>query len=313
MSTEPILRRGDRGEPVRNLQRLLANEGYDPGAADGIFGANTEAALEKFQATYGLVVDGIAGPQTWAALTGSGETAQPAAEPADSLQPETEPADTVQPDTATTPTPGGVADWTTVPDGDRMRYVMQLLVDQYGYPVNGAAGIVGNLWAESGVLPNRIEGSSHDTPMRARDFSGTVADFTAEQVMNRNKASGEGPARAGTGLAQWTSANRRRGLFAHQYNGQSLGAAILFDMDAQVDYLDTELRSGYTHVYGVVNDAAVTVADASDEIVYSFEVPGSILENGAKLERTDARVQETFRRRREYSDRALRAYQENQQ
>ena len=41
----------------------------------------------------------------------------------------------------------------------RVLRVMELLVDRYGYPVNGAAGLVGNLIAESGVLPNRIEGS----------------------------------------------------------------------------------------------------------------------------------------------------------
>lgn len=323
MSTEPILRRGDRGESVRSLQRLLADQGYDPGSADGIFGAHTEAALEKFQAANGLDVDGIAGSQTWAALTGSGEavqpgtgiaeTAQPGMGTDETVQPYTETDDTVQPDTAGTATSSEVTDWTAVADDDRMRYVMELLVGRYGYPVTGAAGIVGNLWAESAVLPNRIEGSSHDTPMRARDFAGTTVDFTAEQVKNRNKASGEGPARAGAGLAQWTSTNRRRGLFAHEYNGQTLGADILFDMDAQVDYLDEELRTAYTRAHSVVNDATVTVEDASDEIVYNFEVPGSILDNGTKLARTDPRVQQTFGRRREYSARALRAYQGGQQ
>ena len=58
---------------------------------------------------------------------------------------------------------------TAAPAGEHARVlrVMHLLVHRYGFPVNGAAGIVGNLVAESGVLPNRIEGSRTATPMRA--------------------------------------------------------------------------------------------------------------------------------------------------
>jgi hypothetical protein len=60
----------------------------------------------------------------------------------------------------------------------RMVYVMELLVDTYHYPVNAAAGIVGNLRAESGVLPSRIEGSADATPMRSRNFANVMTDFS---------------------------------------------------------------------------------------------------------------------------------------
>jgi len=36
--------------------------------ADGIFGPKTEAAVKQFQGSHGLVVDGIAGPETLAKL-----------------------------------------------------------------------------------------------------------------------------------------------------------------------------------------------------------------------------------------------------
>lgn len=63
------LRRGCQGEDVAEMQRALISWGHNPGAADGIFGKNTEAAVKGFQKAQGLTVDGVCGPATWAALT----------------------------------------------------------------------------------------------------------------------------------------------------------------------------------------------------------------------------------------------------
>jgi len=65
----PLLRRGSAGDVVMALQRMLAaaaSEGWpSPGAADGDFGPQTEAAVRGFQAWGGVVVDGVVGDQTW--------------------------------------------------------------------------------------------------------------------------------------------------------------------------------------------------------------------------------------------------------
>ncbi len=56
------LRLGDRGQAVVDLQDRLAIP------ADGVYGAQTEAAVIEFQRANGLFDDGIAGRQTLSAL-----------------------------------------------------------------------------------------------------------------------------------------------------------------------------------------------------------------------------------------------------
>ncbi|MDX6475526.1 MAG: hypothetical protein QOH95_1037, partial [Gaiellaceae bacterium] len=67
-SQNPTLKTGATGYQVKRLQRLLAQRGFAPGAADGTFGAATAAAVKKAQKAHALTADGIAGPLTWKAL-----------------------------------------------------------------------------------------------------------------------------------------------------------------------------------------------------------------------------------------------------
>ena len=61
---------GDSSDQVRSLQDLLRNAGYFSRASTGYFGSTTESAVIAFQQDYGLMVDGVAGSQTIAALQG---------------------------------------------------------------------------------------------------------------------------------------------------------------------------------------------------------------------------------------------------
>jgi len=61
-------RLGSSGQEVRTIQEKLVRWGYFDGPADGIYGPNTQQAVRRFQQKNGLQVDGIAGPQTLAAL-----------------------------------------------------------------------------------------------------------------------------------------------------------------------------------------------------------------------------------------------------
>ncbi len=63
-----VIRRGMTGATVRTIQTKLKNWGYYNGAVDGIFGTQTYNAVRFFQQRNGLLVDGIVGKQTAAAL-----------------------------------------------------------------------------------------------------------------------------------------------------------------------------------------------------------------------------------------------------
>ena len=56
------------GDDVLALQQRLLELGYDAGRPNGVFGAQTEAALRNFQRDYGLTVDGMCGAETVRAL-----------------------------------------------------------------------------------------------------------------------------------------------------------------------------------------------------------------------------------------------------
>ena len=62
---EPTLKKGAKGQAVKDLQEALKALGLQPGPIDGVFGKKTEDAVKAFQKLKGLEVDGIVGPITW--------------------------------------------------------------------------------------------------------------------------------------------------------------------------------------------------------------------------------------------------------
>ena len=77
---------GMNGSAVQIVNYMLMDTGYLAGGADGIFGSATEDAVKRFQADYGLDVDGIVGSQTMAALSEASGREAPAEEGVGSYQ-----------------------------------------------------------------------------------------------------------------------------------------------------------------------------------------------------------------------------------
>jgi peptidoglycan hydrolase-like protein with peptidoglycan-binding domain len=57
-----------KGELVRSVQRALTKLGFHSGPTDGVYGPQTAAAVQAFQATKRLLVDGEVGQRTAKAL-----------------------------------------------------------------------------------------------------------------------------------------------------------------------------------------------------------------------------------------------------
>lgn len=66
----PQLEKGDKGNSVKAMQRIIIAEGYSCGSAgaDGNFGDGTARGLAKYQKKKGLTQDGICGEKTWSKM-----------------------------------------------------------------------------------------------------------------------------------------------------------------------------------------------------------------------------------------------------
>jgi peptidoglycan hydrolase-like protein with peptidoglycan-binding domain len=250
-------------------------------------------ALAKWQLTRGLTPDGVLGPRTWRLLRRELETGFPSAPSMEAS------VSGVQQDP-----------WVARSMDERAGYVMQRLVQVYGLTSNGAAGLTGNLVAESGLLPSRIEGRRSGSPLRTKDHCGRWRNFSPQEVMARRPCGRgvdcrgcPGPRLPGVGLAQWSYPSRRAGLFRHAYQGGIRGAAVLFDMDAQLDYLVWELRNRFSRLHRLLRRPGVSLGETTWRVLRDFERPAPIVQNP-----TGAAAQRVFRRRMGKAMRALEVY-----
>ena len=81
--TGSVLKQGHKGKQVKQLQTKLAdkyfypNKGAKNNGIDSYFGADTKDAVQRFQSMNGLAVDGVAGKDTYAKLTGKTASSKP--------------------------------------------------------------------------------------------------------------------------------------------------------------------------------------------------------------------------------------------
>lgn len=86
-SASGALQEGSHGTAVKTLQEQLHKLGFATGKADGTFGPQTKAAVEKFQGKHHLESDGVVGPKTEAALKKALASHAHSTKPSDSFDP----------------------------------------------------------------------------------------------------------------------------------------------------------------------------------------------------------------------------------
>lgn len=135
-------------------------------------------------------------------------------------------------------------------------YFMEKIGNEYG-----VAGLMGNLEAESGLYPDRVEG---DIPYSnaSKTYTANVDDGTISESDFVNDG-------RGYGLAQWTYYTRKQALYDLYKTGDysSIGAIKL-----ACDYLWRELRNDFADVLSTLKTAK-NVRAASDKVLHDFENP----------------------------------------
>ena len=66
--SEPVLRIGSTGLPVRRAQKRMSLVGFDVGGVDARYGPKTHSAVKDLQERFQVTIDGVVGPQTWAII-----------------------------------------------------------------------------------------------------------------------------------------------------------------------------------------------------------------------------------------------------
>lgn len=124
----------------------------------------------------------------------------------------------------------------------------------------GAAGLMGNLNAESALNPKNLQ-NSYEKKLGYTDDSYTAA---VDNGSYKNFVHDS----AGYGLAQWTYWSRKQNMLEFaRAAGKSIG-----DLEMQLDFLFKELTEGYKAVLNALKTAA-TVRAASDSVLLNYERP----------------------------------------
>lgn len=64
----PVLKLGDRGPAVADVQQYLKRTGLYTGAIDGVYGETSQSAVAQFQELADIRIDGVVGIETWKAM-----------------------------------------------------------------------------------------------------------------------------------------------------------------------------------------------------------------------------------------------------
>lgn len=137
--------------------------------------------------------------------------------------------------------------------------IWNFLIDK-GLSKYGVAGLMGNLYAESGLNPTNMQNSYE----KKLDYT----DKTYTEAIDNGTYTGFVKDSVGYGLAQWTFWSRKQNLLNYiKSKGKSIG-----DLEGQLEFLYKELKESYGSVLSSLKSAK-SVKAASDAVLTKFEKP----------------------------------------
>ena len=126
----------------------------------------------------------------------------------------------------------------------------------------GVAGLMGNLYAESGLRPDNLQNSYE------KSLGLTDAQYTA--AVDNGSYTNFVKDKAGYGLAQWTYWSRKENMYNYAKNAK----ASIGDLETQLNFLYKELSEEYKDVLADLK-AAKSVLEASNSVLFKFERPAN--------------------------------------
>lgn len=135
----------------------------------------------------------------------------------------------------------------------------------------GLAALLGNLWAESGIVPYRCENDNNSTNFfnRSRIYTNSVDNGTITREQFINSGLDGDTVHKGYGLAQWTYYTRKTGYYDAWKSG---GYTSIGSVELAVYYLSYELQTTYASTLEVLRNAT-DMRTASTYVLKNFENP----------------------------------------
>lgn len=126
----------------------------------------------------------------------------------------------------------------------------------------GVAGLMGNIYAESGLVPTNLQ----NTYEKSLGYSDSEYTKAVDNGSYKNFVKDA----AGYGLCQWTYWSRKQNLLDYaKSQSKSIG-----DLEMQLNFLYKELSEGYKSILNVLKNAT-SILQASNEVLLKFERPAN--------------------------------------
>lgn len=141
----------------------------------------------------------------------------------------------------------------------------------HGMTKAGAAGMMGNMYYESGLIPYKVETLCLKRLAQAGKYytDSTYTAFVDDGTITREQFLHPLPGKQyGYGLCQWTSPGRKGAL----YDFAKKKKVSIGNEEMQLEFLISELKTSFSHVWSVLSTTG-NIREASDIVLMRFEMP----------------------------------------